>query len=455
MSKELQHHGKKTILLIGSTGHGKSSLGNFLLNPDEKCQKKPFATGTSNLPQTKVVQTGTTVDRTNHPLLTVIDTPGLNESATEDLRHMMELVKTLKSIKEISACILCVRFDSKIDTQYKATVNYYRDLLPKVFEGNIVIVLTNFATDKRSVKVRDIQNIDVNAIIQNTAAEVAGGLPYVPQVFLIDSLPVDIDPDDKNRAESEKVRLSIFSYIEKTMDPVSVSELKLAKTDAIRQRERELVMAIDGEIHGYNVRLQQVNAKAEKVLNDIELMEKKKSEFDRTIYNIDEELEDKNSDQKVTAAEWSSRKQWKLFSPHQEETFACVSRWPIAAYTKWDNGNLKWKAFEIHRSKNTITGVVAGDLWRGLYASVTIKTLKRHKYADSICDLQRERREAEEARNKIKTSLERCRQKEKKYSDDIHLLQQYIEEKNHSKIYYSSRYMSLEDAEKRLHMYLT
>ena len=130
---------------------------------------------------------------------------------------MMEVVKVLKCIEEISACILCIKFDAKIDTQYRATVNYYRDLLPTVFEGNILIVLTNFATDKRSIKLREVQNIDVNAVVQNTAAEVASGLPYIPQVFLIDSLPLDIDPGDTNPVQNvEKMPCMYFFIHSKT-----------------------------------------------------------------------------------------------------------------------------------------------------------------------------------------------------------------------------------------------
>ena len=42
----------------------------------------------------------------------------------------------------------------------------------------------------------------------------------------------------------------------------------------------------------------------------------------------------------------------------------------------------------------------------------------------------------------VKTKLlERCRQEEKEYRDEIHLLQKYIEENNHAKKQLSSNYM--------------
>ena len=98
-SKRRRLIGAKTTVLIGPTGHGKSTctLGNFLLNPEEKYQKKAlqsFAVATSNRPPTTVVEVKS--DRMDHPTLYVIDTPGLNESATEDLRHVIDIVKALK-----------------------------------------------------------------------------------------------------------------------------------------------------------------------------------------------------------------------------------------------------------------------------------------------------------------------------------------------------------------------
>lgn len=67
------------------------------------------------------------------------------------------------------------------------------------------------------------------------------------------------------------------------------------------------------------------NVKAEEVLNEIESLEKIRSELDQKIDNINEELKDKDSDQLVTAAEWSLKKGWKFFTLWQEEKVECVS----------------------------------------------------------------------------------------------------------------------------------
>ena len=234
------------------------------------------------------------------------------------------------------------------------------------------------------------------------------------------------------------------------MQPIKVDELKVAKTDALKQLDREEIKAIDGQIHGYNVRLQQVNAKAKKVLKEIESREKERSEVDRKIDNINEELEEKDSDQHVTAAEWSLSKEWKFLTPWQEEMVECTSPWPIATYTNWDNGHLDWKSLRVCGDNKTITGTVRGEFWRGLYANLTIKTCKRQKYADTIRNLRSKKEKAKGERDTITALLTTSREQEKECSKDIQLLEQYIKEKNLAKKRLSSNYMSLQEAEERL-----
>lgn len=130
-------------------------------------------------------------------------------------------------------------------------------------------------------------------------------------------------------------------------------------------------------------------------------------------------------------------KGWKFFTLWQEEKVECVSQWPIAEYTKWDNGNLEWKGLCVFREANAIIGTVRGRFWCGLYATITVKTYKRHKYADAVRNLNSKKQEAVAAYDAKTALLERCRQEEKEYRDEIHLLQKYIEERNHEKKHHS------------------
>ena len=226
------------ILLIGSTGNGKSSLGNFLVDPREEYlfDKQFFKTAQTNLPETQSVSKLTFKDVASDKVFTVIDTPGLNESNSQDLEHMLQVIETLQEVSGILACVFVVKFNTKIDAQYKETVQYYRKLLPSLFERNVIIVMTDYATDKRSELLRNKQGIDVDQIKINTRNEIvdSGSLAYEPLLFAIDSLPLDPEEEKLNLAE----RKAILSKIA-TQKPFHSKEVRIAKTSYLKSLDQE------------------------------------------------------------------------------------------------------------------------------------------------------------------------------------------------------------------------
>ena len=123
-----------------------------------------------------------------------------------------------------------------------------------LYEKNVFIVMTHYATDKSAERLRKIQGVDVDAIIENTKQEIAlnAGLAYDDvMVFMLDSLPLTDDEMQKNL----EIRFAIMMYIA-SLDSIGVpSDLPIAKTECITQLGREKVKELEGEINGYKQNL--------------------------------------------------------------------------------------------------------------------------------------------------------------------------------------------------------
>ena len=197
--------------------------------------------------------------------VTVIDTPGLNEDDVQDFKHMIQIVSALsqQDDMEISACILVVKYDAKIDAQYKATVRYYRDLLPQLFEKNVIIVMTMIDHSDRGERERELRGIDFESMKRNVIKEImeGGRLAFTPMLFTINGLPLSDEEFERDLGERD----AIFNYIS-SLTPISTNKIRVAKTKGLRNEDEKRVFEINGEIVGYNNKLKELHKKAGKHL---------------------------------------------------------------------------------------------------------------------------------------------------------------------------------------------
>ena len=411
--------------------------------------KQAFARAQDNMPQTQFVShvnKVVTFGKRKSLAVTVIDTPGLNENDVQDFKHMIQIVNTLHSINdsEVSACILVVKFDSKIDAQYKATVRYYRDLLPQLFEKNVIIVMTMFDSSSRGERERELRGINVNRIKENTVREImeSGRLPFKPILFIVNGLPLiqeELQTDLQQRD-------AILSYIS-SLTPISTGKLRVAKTAGLREEDAKTIAVINGEIDGYNNRLKELNGIAGKTLDKIKLKRKKVGELESRLRNLRADLKEYDSSEAIVAQSWSFSTPWKVLQWISEK-FDVSAPWKITNILKWTNGHCEWKDLEEYH--NGIKGLLEGKFNRGLYAELRLETTRRIKYADDIQSICTAIASTDQLLTELVESLSDLEYSNVDYNKEIKSLTAYIKECNKRKELYEQLYMTIEEACQRL-----
>lgn len=422
---------ERTILLIGSTGSGKSALGNCLLNgPSKKLSdRQVFAVGRGHMPQTQRVQKerGRFTRGDGNPTipLQVIDTPGLNESDVEDLTHMIDVIQALQETEEITACVLCVNFNSQIDAQYKATVGYYRRLLPRLFEVNVVVVFTNYSVNPYDVRKRKQEGIKTDEVMRNSVAAIvnAGEMTYEPVYFCIDSLP--LEEDAKDWECTIKSREAILKYIGR-LRGTRTQHCIVAKTPALKEHDNKRVAELKGLIHGYNEKMQQRNEKAAGILDKIETNKKKAMHLKADQGDVQAKLVcmDMDTEQLVPAKQWTLPHNWKDLKS-QSVPFNLCSEWSVEDVDKWDNGDLKW---EITRKGKSVSGRVTGKLMCGVFANVTLLTTKKSKNDEEIKELREKKQKISKDLQDITQALEKLCDESKEHKEMIEDFMKFSDE---------------------------
>ena len=146
---------KKTVLLIGETGTGKSSFGNMLLGRDE-----------FNVSDEEESCTSETLIKTSSldPSIEVIDTPGLLDTHLRDQANTQQMVDYIKHLQEnennnlhlviVVLNFFCKRLNSEIQNMIKFLCNVF----PINFSHHIAIVFTRYIESDEQRKAKGKKN---------------------------------------------------------------------------------------------------------------------------------------------------------------------------------------------------------------------------------------------------------------------------------------------------------
>ena len=352
---------------------------------------------------------------------------------------MTDLVTTLKDQESFRACIIVVDFKAKVDQQYKGVIQYYSTLLPSLFgENKCFIVMTHYATDRRSENIRKMQNYEHDTVKKNFMKEI-GGTPYI---FSIDSVPYE----DGEVKQSKKFRDAILSHIF-SLQEVNVTEFRVAKTSIMQSEDKEEIKSHEEKIKSYKERIQEANKKAEEARLESNTKEEVIATFEADRSRQEESLRDIDTNEFVTAHVWPFDKPWNFFK-WQKKDFDETSEFEVFNVTKWTNEHCWFKEFT--REGNRVYGVLEGAFMCGLEARITVETKKRIFHEKDIKNIKAKIQLLEYKLHEAKVTQEECRKKHDEFKSKAVNLQKKIKEEEELIECLSLDTMTLEQAKARL-----
>lgn len=236
------------LVVIGSTGTGKSSICNVLAGRDHN--DKDFFPVSGAMESCTNKTTARRVNWRGGPDLSfnLIDTPGLNDPEPgKDSLNIAEMADELKKMLHVNVFLIVFNGSNpRFDHSLIAMIRIFQNMFGKEFvEKNTVFEFSNWAHDKKSVKRRGHDKNETHWIseLNKRLRELVGSQGNVPGVFIDSVYDVEDDQEvEKFQEEMQKLKNYLLAF-----PPYSCEGFEAVKTQLDQAEEDKKKLAAQKE----------------------------------------------------------------------------------------------------------------------------------------------------------------------------------------------------------------
>lgn len=250
------------IVLIGSTGQGKSQLGNFILRSNEEDERIFFEVGDWKDSKTDKVESKSSF--VENMKVTIVDTPGLHDTKGEDKdqSHMMDIVNKFKTDNSIDGIIYVFNFKNpRTTTEHQELLQDLIDMFSEeVLKKRLKVIVTNRSVGKEFKKEEHkicIQKESTQKFLKNMITD--------DDIIFVNTSMVYFN-DDENNFRSEIIKLLKKIYeVKKQYGSIDNEKVKEIEVKKKREQINVDIKGITESVMMYQNKISETKQKIEKL----------------------------------------------------------------------------------------------------------------------------------------------------------------------------------------------
>ncbi|PRP80273.1 hypothetical protein PROFUN_12740 [Planoprotostelium fungivorum] len=320
---------------------------------------------------------GLSLVETKHKMK-IIDTAGAGDSEDRDAEHMLDLYKMLVDCKSISCIVLVFKYPTLLDDKCKKNLQFYRSVFSQMFHQNVVMVITGYQLDRRWQRNNTANGITPEGVVKHLELQMEKILGIRVPTYTIDSRATPEDEEDYKAAM--RLRRTLFERC-CNIPGSNVETARFPKPNKWMAIDQAKIKNLQAKRTGISSGLQMACSDIADISKQADELAAKKEDLDARKMRNTAELSDIDNDREIITKEVRYKENDGWF--YDQVDFDERPVYPITK-KEWSGGLVEYDV----ETPTQLKGRVSSNWFSSLDCTVTLYTKSNIKHQRRIKDIR-------------------------------------------------------------------